>query len=73
MTGFLLVIQIISAILLIFTVLLHTAKGEGLGSIGGTARLFGTPKGLEEGLDRITAACAIAFVAISIILGIMSA
>ena len=68
MRGILLVVQLISALALIIAVLLHTAKGEGLGGIGGSARLFGTPKGMEQGLDRITWGCAILFLSVSILL-----
>ena len=71
MKGFLLVIQLISAVALIIAVLLHTAKGEGLGGIGGSARLFGTPKGMEEGLDKITWGSAILFLAVSILIAIL--
>lgn len=65
-------VQVFSAILLIAAVLLHTAKGEGLGGIGGSARLFGTPKGMEESLDRITWTLAIIFMAVSILLAIFT-
>lgn len=71
MRALLLVLQFLSAILLIIAVLLHAAKGEGLGGIGGSARLFGTPKGMEEGLDRITWVLAIIFMAVSVLLGIL--
>ena len=71
MKIFLIVIQFVSAIVLVISVLLHTAKGEGLGGIGGAAKLFGTPKGLEEGLDKITTACAVIFLVVSLILGII--
>lgn len=71
MKGILLIIQLISAIALIIFVLLHTAKGEGLGGIGGSARMFGTPKGLEKGLDHITWGCAIAFFVVSILLAVI--
>lgn len=71
MKSFLIIIQIVSAISLVIMVLLHSAKGEGLGGIGGSARLFGTPKGLEEGLDRITWGCAIVFLAVSLFLAIV--
>ena len=71
MKVFLLVIQFISAALLIVMVLLHTAKGEGLGGIGGSAKLFGTPKGMEEGLDKITWGLAITFMAISVLIAIL--
>ncbi len=71
MRGLLLIVQLVSAVALIIAVLLHTAKGEGLGGIGGSARLFGTPKGMEKGLDRITWACAILFFSVSIFLAIL--
>jgi preprotein translocase subunit SecG len=51
----------------IATVLLHSAKGEGLGGIGGTAHIFGSQKGLEEGLDRLTTILAVTFIVVSII------
>ena len=70
MKGFLLFTQLFSAILLIAAILLHTAKGEGLGGIGGQARIFGSQKGLEEGLDKITYACAGVFLLVSFILTI---
>jgi preprotein translocase subunit SecG len=67
---FLIFVQIVSAVALVVAVLLHTAKGEGLGGIGGAAKLFGSPKGLEEGLDKITAGCAAVFLLVSLILGV---
>ncbi|MBN3033898.1 MAG: preprotein translocase subunit SecG [Candidatus Saganbacteria bacterium] len=73
MRGLLLALQFLSALLLIVAVLLHAAKGEGLGGIGGSAKLFGTPKGLEEGLDRITWGLAIVFMSLSVILAILKA
>jgi len=72
MRLFLIILQIFSALSLVILVLLHTAKGEGLGGIGGAARLFGSPKGLEEGLDRITATTAAVFIIVSLVLGISS-
>ena len=71
MRGFLLILQLFSAIALVVAVLLHSAKGEGLGGIGGSAHIFGSPKGMEKGLNRITWACAIAFLSISILLAIL--
>lgn len=70
MKGFLFIIQILSAATLIVAVLMHTAKGEGLGGIGGAAHLFGSPKGLEQGLDRITWGLAITFLLVSVLLAI---
>ncbi|MBU0630559.1 MAG: preprotein translocase subunit SecG [Candidatus Margulisbacteria bacterium] len=71
MTGLLVFLQIASGILLVIAVLLHTAKGEGLGGIGGTAHIFGTPKGMEEGLDRLTWGLAGAFMLFSIFLAML--
>jgi preprotein translocase subunit SecG len=68
--GFLLIIQIFSGAALVVAVLLHTAKGEGLGGIGGAAHLFGSPKGMEQGLDRITWGLAITFLLVSFILAL---
>ncbi len=63
----LLIIQILSGLGLIITVLLHSAKGEGLGGIGGTAHIFGSQKGLEEGLNKLTTIIAVTFVSVSIL------
>jgi preprotein translocase subunit SecG len=73
MRGLLLAVQFLSALLLIAAVLLHSAKGEGLGGIGGSAKLFGSPKGMEEGLDRLTWGLAIIFMGISVILAVLKA
>ena len=42
------IIQIISAVLLIIMVLLHSPKGDGLGAIGGAANLFTSQKSAEK-------------------------
>lgn len=70
MRTILIVFQFISALGLIVAVLLHTAKGEGLGAIGGQARLFSSQKALEAGLNKITAILAGIFLLLSLILGI---
>ncbi|MFA5104338.1 MAG: preprotein translocase subunit SecG [Candidatus Margulisiibacteriota bacterium] len=67
MKTLLLLVQILSGLGLIVTVLLHSAKGEGLGGIGGTAHIFGSQKGLEEGLNRLTTTIAIIFIGVSIL------
>ena len=69
----LLVLQSLTAVFLIIAILLHSAKGEGLGGIGGSAKIFGTPKGMEEGLDKITWGLAIAFMTISVLLAVLKA
>jgi preprotein translocase subunit SecG len=69
--GLILFIQLASAVLTIALILLHSAKGEGMGGIGGSARIFGTQKGLEEGLDKITFICAGVFLFASFILSLI--
>lgn len=39
---------------MVILVLLHSAKGEGLGGIGGQATLFNSQRGLEAGLNIAT-------------------
>ena len=72
MIGLLLGLQILSAIVLIALILLHSAKGEGLAGIGGTAHLFGSPRGLEEGLDKVTTICAAVFMGLAVLLYLVS-
>jgi len=68
MKTFLTVIEVIAALGVIISILLHSPKGEGMGSIGGTARIFVGQKGLEAGLDRITYVCAAVFIIAAIII-----
>jgi preprotein translocase subunit SecG len=71
MKNFLFVIQVISAISLIILVLLHSAKGEGFGSIGTNSRMFSSQKGLEAGLNRITTIFATAFLGSALLISIL--
>ncbi|MEK9657503.1 MAG: preprotein translocase subunit SecG [bacterium] len=68
MTILLLIIELITAIGAIITILLHSAKGEGLGGIGGQARLFHTQKDLEKNLTKLTSFFTITFILSAIIL-----
>ncbi len=63
------IIQMISAILLGFLILVHSAKGEGLGSIGSTAQMFQSTSTVEKGLNIITAIIAFLFVMSSAVIG----
>lgn len=63
------VIEVVVSAMLIFFILLHAPKGEGLGGIGGTATLFSGKRGAEAGLDKLTWSCAIVFMAICVLLG----
>ncbi len=69
MLTFVWIIQIISAILLIILVLLHSPKGDGLASIGGASNLFSSQKSAESGLNKLTAIIATIFVVTTFITG----
>ena len=69
MTVFLYFVQIISAILLIILVLLHSPKGDGLASIGSASQLFSSQKSVENGLNKVTYTVAGIFVLTTFILG----
>lgn len=62
-------LQIISATLLIILILLHSPKGDGLASIGGSSQLFSSQKGVEDGLNRLTSIIAVIFALVSLLLG----
>ena len=71
MKTLLLTIEVISGIALVAAVLLHPPKGEGLGAIGGQARLFAnTHTQMEKSLDRITYILATCFFVSAAVLGI---
>ena len=53
MLGLVWTIQIISAILLIVLVLIHSPKGDGIAGIGGSAQLFTSQKGAEKNLNKL--------------------
>ncbi len=63
------IIQIVSAVLLIMLVLLHSPKGDGLGAIGGAANLFSSQKSAEKGLNRVTYVLSAIFLVCSFITG----
>lgn len=62
-------LQIITASLLIILILLHSPKGDGIASIGGSSQLFSSQKGVEAGLNRLTTIVSIVFAIVSFILG----
>lgn len=68
MQLFIWIIQIISALLLIALVLMHSPKGDGIASFGGTSQLFSSQKNAEKGLNKLTMYISIIFVACSFIL-----
>ncbi|MDJ0626218.1 MAG: preprotein translocase subunit SecG [Candidatus Caenarcaniphilales bacterium] len=46
--------QIFTAVLTVTLVLMHSAKGEGIGSIGSSSQMFSTSSELEKGLNIVT-------------------
>ncbi|NBV83231.1 preprotein translocase subunit SecG [bacterium] len=69
MNTLLLILAIISSILMVVLVLLHSAKGEGFGAIGGQARLFSSQRGLESGLNLVTAIVGGIFIIATLLIG----
>ena len=70
MKLFLLIIEFISAGMLILLILMHSPKGDGLAGIGGQAHMYNTPKGLESGLNKATAIFAGIFIVVATILSL---
>ena len=71
MKTLLISIEVISGLVLIVAILLHSPKGEGLGAIGGQAQLFNAPqKDMERGLTRFTGVLALIFMVVATILGL---
>jgi len=54
MTTFFYSLQIVSAILSVLLVLLHSPKGDGMASIGAASQLFSSQKSTEKGLNKVT-------------------
>ena len=69
MLGLVWTIQVISAILLIVLVLIHSPKGDGIAGIGGSAHLFTSQKGAEKNLNKITTVVTIIFTICVFLLG----
>ncbi len=62
MSDTLLIVHIVVALALVGIILLQGPKGEGLGAIGGSARLFHGPRPRETLMLRVTAAFSLLFV-----------
>ncbi len=71
MKTVLFVIEALSAVGLIVTILMHSVKGEGLAGIGGQARLFSSQKGMETGLNRMTSVLAGIFLVTALVIGLL--
>lgn len=62
-------VQIISALLLIVLILLHSPKGDGIAGIGGASHVFASQKSAEKGLNKLTGIVAAIFIICTFILG----
>ena len=51
MTTFFYSMQIVSAVLSVFLILLHSPKGDGMASIGAASQLFASQKSTENGFS----------------------
>lgn len=63
------IVQIVSSILLIILILLHSPKGEGIAGIGGASHLFSSQKSAEAGLNKLTGYVAAVFLLCTFLLG----
>jgi len=63
-----LIMQQVSAVLLLIAVLLHSAKADGIAGIGGQANVYGNAqKEMEKGLDQFTMVVAVSFMVFSLL------
>lgn len=62
-------IQVISALLLIVLILMHSPKGDGIAGIGSAAQMFTSQKSAEKGLNKLTGIVAGIFVLCVFLLG----
>ncbi len=69
MLTFIWSIQIITAILLIILILLHSPKGGGIAGMGGTGQVFASQKSAEKGLNKLTGIVAGVFLVCTFVLG----
>ncbi|MFI3299990.1 MAG: preprotein translocase subunit SecG [Candidatus Gastranaerophilales bacterium] len=61
--------QIISAILLVVLILMHSPKGDGIAGMGGASQVFASQKSAEKGLNKLTGIFAVLFILCTFLLG----
>ena len=69
MLGIIWAIMVLSSLLLIVLVLMHSPKGDGIAGIGNAAQMFTSQKSAEKGLNKLTGIVALVFVICVFILG----
>lgn len=62
-------VQVLSALLLIVLILIHSPKGDGIAGFGGASQMFASQKGAEKRLNKITAIVAFVFLFCVFLLG----
>ena len=63
------IVQVVSALLLMILILMHSPKGDGIAGIGNAAQMFTSQKSAEKGLNKLTAIVAAIFVICVFLLG----
>ena len=63
------ILQVISSVLLIVLILLHSPKGDGIAAIGGASQMFSSQKSAEKGLNKLTGIIAGIFNVCTFLLG----
>ena len=71
MVTFIWTIQIISALLLVVLILLHSPKGDGIAGMGGASQIFSSQKSAEKGLNKVTGIIAGIFILCTFPIGIV--
>lgn len=61
--------QVVTAILLIVLILMHSPKGDGIAGIGSAAQMFTSQKSAEKGLNKLTGIVALIFIVCVFLLG----
>ena len=67
-----LILDIIAALFLILTILLHSGKGGGLSDMFGGASSLAAGTAIEKRLDKITVVCAVLFGITTFVLALQS-
>ena len=62
-------IMVISSILLMVLILMHSPKGDGIAGIGNAAQVFSSQKSAEKGLNKLTYIVATVFLICVFLLG----
>ncbi len=61
--------QVISSLLLIVLILMHSPKGDGIAGIGNAAQMFSSQKSAEKELNKLTGIIAGIFILCVFLLG----